>query len=196
MADQPPSILDDAATHLDQAYRYEEQGAFENALRECDLAIGSDPDLPEAHNLRGIVLEGLGRKGEAIEAYHEALRLDPRFSNASKNLADLEKELLSSLLGKERARRVFWLRALGRACRILAWVFLSVQVLKLLATSYYQITQSYYYGYGNWSQEILPYLLPSLIEILVNGAVYFVILFALSIICVEIAELARKSVRS
>jgi tetratricopeptide (TPR) repeat protein len=85
--------LAEARQHLEQAYAYEERDEFENALRECELAIQLAPGLAELHNLRGIVLEELGRKREAIAAYREAVRLDPAFREAQENLSEAEAEL-------------------------------------------------------------------------------------------------------
>jgi uncharacterized RDD family membrane protein YckC len=87
-----------ARQHLDQAYAHEDEGRPENALRECELAIQLAPDWPapdwaEAHNCRGIVLDELGRQEEAIQAYREAVRLDPAFRKARENLIEAEAEL-------------------------------------------------------------------------------------------------------
>ncbi len=81
-----------AGRHLELAWGYEVLDAFESALRECELAIELAPDCAEAHNLRGIILESLGRGQEAIEAYRKAARLDPMFSEARENLDDAEAE--------------------------------------------------------------------------------------------------------
>lgn len=62
------------------------------ALTECDAAIELDPSCADAHNLRGIVLEQLGRSGEAAEAYKKAIGLDPAFDEAIRNLWELERE--------------------------------------------------------------------------------------------------------
>jgi uncharacterized RDD family membrane protein YckC len=78
--------------HLEQAYVLEEEGKFEKAARECELAIHSAPDCAEAHNLRGIILESLGKPEEAIDAYREAARLDPEFSQAQENLREAKAE--------------------------------------------------------------------------------------------------------
>jgi tetratricopeptide (TPR) repeat protein len=43
--------------------------------------------------LRGIALEELGRKNEALEAYKQAINLDPEFREAKKNLSLLEQDL-------------------------------------------------------------------------------------------------------
>ncbi|MCP4366910.1 MAG: tetratricopeptide repeat protein [Deltaproteobacteria bacterium] len=82
-----------AETHLDQAFvYYEETEEFDKALVECDTAIELDPDLADAHNLRGVLLEELGRNAEAIQAYQQALVLDPDFSEAKDNIAELQAE--------------------------------------------------------------------------------------------------------
>jgi tetratricopeptide (TPR) repeat protein len=81
-----------AQQHLELAYAYEERNEFESALRECELAFQLAPDWAEAHNLQGIVLEGLGRGEEAIAAYREAVRLDPAFREARENLLEAEGE--------------------------------------------------------------------------------------------------------
>ena len=84
---------ENAASHLERAYANEEAGELEQARRECDAAIALDPSLAEAYNLQGIVLEGLGRKAEAVAAYEESLRLEPWFDEARSNLAELGSEL-------------------------------------------------------------------------------------------------------
>ncbi len=91
-----------AKAHLVQAYSlYEKTEAFDQVLLECDIAIEINPSLVEAHNLRGVVLEKLGRKAEAIEAYKQALKLNPDFSEAKDNKTMLEDKhaLLPRWLG-------------------------------------------------------------------------------------------------
>ena len=88
------SVEVEAAGHLEQAYvEYQETENFEQALAECDTAIDLDPYLADAHNLRGVVLEELGRPEQALVAYQNALRLDPDFLEARENLAHLQTEL-------------------------------------------------------------------------------------------------------
>ena len=84
---------DDVLQRLEEAYAAEARDEFETALAKCDLAIQLDPGLAEAHNLRGIVLEELRRKLEAVAAYREAARLDPGSAEARGNLQELEAEL-------------------------------------------------------------------------------------------------------
>lgn len=74
-----------AQHHLEQAYSYENQEKIYEALRECDRAIQLNPDLADAHNLRGIILEQLGDSEEAIAAYQKAIQLQPTFEEAIQN---------------------------------------------------------------------------------------------------------------
>jgi uncharacterized RDD family membrane protein YckC len=92
--------LSQAEQHFEQASSLEEQSDFQAALEECEAAIRLDPKFAEAHNLRGVILESLGREEEAISAYGEAVQLDPAFEEAQENLHDAENELLD---GKHKA---------------------------------------------------------------------------------------------
>ena len=83
----------EARQHLEQAQTYDEKDEFEKALVECESAIQLAPNWAEAHNFRGIVLEGLNQKEKAIVAYREAVRLDPAFGEARENLLEAEAEL-------------------------------------------------------------------------------------------------------
>lgn len=91
-----------AQQHLDRAYAYEDDQDLGNALRECESAIQLMPDLAEAYNLRGIVLEEMGRKEQAIAAYREAVRLAPDFQEAQENLREAEREIRPKS-GRKRA---------------------------------------------------------------------------------------------
>jgi len=83
----------EAQNHLEQAFKYYDEGEdFERAFEECEAAIELDPYLADAHNLRGILLEKLGQRLYALSAYKEALELDPDFTEAEENLANLKAE--------------------------------------------------------------------------------------------------------
>ncbi len=89
-----PAWAAEAQAHYERAQSlYEETEEYEEALRECDAAVELDPDLAEAHNLRGVLLEELGRPVEALSAYHEALRVRPQMEEAAENLQALEGEM-------------------------------------------------------------------------------------------------------
>jgi Flp pilus assembly protein TadD len=86
--------LVNAVEHFNLANAYEENDRFEEALDECDLAIAILKSfMSEVFNLRGIALEGLERSADAMEAYREALRLDPESPEVKENLLALESEL-------------------------------------------------------------------------------------------------------
>jgi tetratricopeptide (TPR) repeat protein len=56
------------------------------------LAIAASPDYAPAHNNLGDALLAQGKLDEAVFAYEEALRADPGFVQASKNLDAARKE--------------------------------------------------------------------------------------------------------
>ena len=82
-----------AQEHLEEAFRLYEADEFDKALEECDESIAIDPTLPDAHNLRGILLEELGSLLDALHEYQEAVRIDPEYEDANENLSSLKAEL-------------------------------------------------------------------------------------------------------
>ena len=117
----------EARQYLELAYASEEQSEFETALEECDAAIRVDPRLADAHNLRGVILEELGRREEAVLAYHEAIRLDSGFREARENLRDIEAEL------KEDRFRSLQIRGKGFGIRAIAY---SIDSLVIYGSSF------------------------------------------------------------
>jgi len=65
-------------------------------LLECEQALEYLPESAEAHNLRGLLLDALGKMEAAILEYREAVRINPDFQEAKENLADAEAEHSSS----------------------------------------------------------------------------------------------------
>lgn len=82
-----------AQRHLENAYQLGEEAKLEAALEECEAAIALNPGWAEAHNLRGVILDDLQDTEGAIEAYRQAVQLDPEFEEARDNLAEAEGEL-------------------------------------------------------------------------------------------------------
>ena len=79
---------------LSAAEYWEEQGKYGYALEWCERAIeGLRAYLADAYNLRGILLEELGREEEAVESYRQALEMNPGMAEAADNLTSLEKEM-------------------------------------------------------------------------------------------------------
>jgi len=68
-------------------------GALEEALALCARAHALAPDFGAAHEIRGGLLLAAGRKGEAVQAYRQALRLDQRNHALPLRVALLELEL-------------------------------------------------------------------------------------------------------
>jgi tetratricopeptide (TPR) repeat protein len=56
------------------------------ALEKIDYAIQQVPNEASYHNLRGNILQSMLRLAEAIEAYEQALRLNPKLQEAETNL--------------------------------------------------------------------------------------------------------------
>jgi len=73
----PPDPLPEALPHLERAYAFKAQGDLSNALLECEEANRLAPHWSDAHYLRGVLLESLGRSDEAPEAFRTAAQLDP-----------------------------------------------------------------------------------------------------------------------
>ncbi|MFZ5856514.1 MAG: SecDF P1 head subdomain-containing protein [Chloroflexota bacterium] len=85
--------LSNYAVYFKQAQEIlEEDGDLEEALIHCEAALEIKPDSAEAHNLRGLILDLIGNRGEAIQSYREAVRLDPNFEDARQNLAEADAE--------------------------------------------------------------------------------------------------------
>jgi tetratricopeptide (TPR) repeat protein len=80
--------------HLKSAQQLYDKGSnLEEALSNCELALEKLPMLADAHNLRGLILDDMGRIDEAIKAYRKALEINPGHEGARANLTDAEKEI-------------------------------------------------------------------------------------------------------
>ena len=83
-----------AAPYLEKAKRDAEKGYhLQSALANCDQAIAFLSESASAHNLRGLILDGMGKTGEAVLAYQEAVRIDPGCADAQSNLESAEAEV-------------------------------------------------------------------------------------------------------
>ena len=86
--------LAEADRRFQLASQFEEAGEYDSALEECEATISvARSFLADAYNLQGIILEGLERPEEALDAYKKALRTDPGLTEAADNLNALEDEL-------------------------------------------------------------------------------------------------------
>jgi chemotaxis protein methyltransferase CheR len=91
--------------------RLGDEGRLREALELCDELLGELGLEPAAHFHRALLLEQLGRDGEAEEALRKTLYLDRRFA-----LAHFHRALLLQRRGARPAAR----RAFGDALRTLA----------------------------------------------------------------------------
>ena len=66
---------------------------LDKALELCDIAIMVNAKFADAHNLRGIILEEMELYRKAAKSYQKAIKLDPEFEEAKKNLHDLQSKL-------------------------------------------------------------------------------------------------------
>jgi len=109
--------LTDAEHHLKRAYYFEEKEDSEEALNECDEAVRiAQTFLADSYNLRGIVLEELGRNEDAFEAYKRAMFIEPGFREAANNLVALESELgvghnLVTIVASSQATEAYTLKS-------------------------------------------------------------------------------------
>lgn len=84
-------LLSPAKIQLDRALTFTLDGDYESALVECDSAKKILPGIAVAWNTLGMIFQELGVLEEAIEAYLEAIRLNPRFLPARENLGNARK---------------------------------------------------------------------------------------------------------
>jgi hypothetical protein len=75
---------------------YDRDKNLDKALDYCKLAIQLDPNFAEAYNLRGLILDEMGRVDEAIASYRDAIRLNPTLEEARANLRDAEAEQIKN----------------------------------------------------------------------------------------------------
>ncbi len=93
-----PNVPQEALNLLDEAYSLEENGEYKDALRLCEQALELAPSWAEAHNLRAMALEGLGRQAVAVAEYRRAVELDPDDAELRENLRGAEQELKDAAL--------------------------------------------------------------------------------------------------
>ena len=74
-----------ATVRLELATLYLQRGQTDTALEEVNRALAAKPDMPSAHNLRGLILGNLGQVGAAEQAFQRALQLSPQDSGTMHN---------------------------------------------------------------------------------------------------------------
>jgi tetratricopeptide (TPR) repeat protein len=86
-ARNPPSSAQDVA--LQRGLNALKESHFEQALEDLTTAEHDNPHDAPIRNLRGIALAQLGKTSEAEAEYREAIRLEPKFEDAWRNLGFL-----------------------------------------------------------------------------------------------------------
>lgn len=82
-----------AKQYLDQALENLYNNEPGKMQEEIDLAKGTLPGIAIAHNYLGLVLQASGQLESAIDAYLEAIQLNPRFYAARENLRNARVRL-------------------------------------------------------------------------------------------------------
>ena len=70
---------------FNRAYRYAEEGEYQEAIADYSTAIEREPDFVEAYNNRGVAYANLGDNRAAIEEYNKAIKRRPNFTEAYNN---------------------------------------------------------------------------------------------------------------
>lgn len=105
----------------------EAQDRLDEALELCEDALDRDWNNAIAHNLRGLILDRMGRMKEAIEAYREATFADPEFLEARDNLREAQADRRSPLV--EQAPTLT--RAAALCAALCVPVFVAASALQL-----------------------------------------------------------------
>jgi Tfp pilus assembly protein PilF len=77
---------DSSLSHHLLATVFTEQGKFDKAFKEINLAISLDDTNPDILNDKGVLLQKMGNFKEAVQALLLALQYDPKFKDALNNL--------------------------------------------------------------------------------------------------------------
>ena len=64
------------------------------------MRCGSDPANADAHNDLGVALFQLGEEEKAVEQFNEALRIDPAYYDARRNL-DIVQARMNNKMGRK-----------------------------------------------------------------------------------------------
>ena len=74
-----------ARVRLELAAAYFGRGQMTTALDQVKLSIQADPNIGEAHNLRGLIYASLGDERLAEESFRRALQINPRDADTMQN---------------------------------------------------------------------------------------------------------------
>ncbi|MCW8876273.1 MAG: winged helix-turn-helix domain-containing protein [Kangiellaceae bacterium] len=102
-------------------FPYEE---LERALSIIEMGMNLDPELAELHKAQGLAFALKGHYRESIDAYHQAVQLDPKFLSAITNLA-------------------FTYREVGKLNKALEWHKIAISLNPTGAGGYQHLAQTY-----------------------------------------------------
>ena len=77
-ASGPGSNTERAFEHLNSGIEYRKKRDYDNAIIEFNVAVGLDPHLARAFNLRGLSWQAKGNSDRALADFNDAIRLDPK----------------------------------------------------------------------------------------------------------------------
>jgi type IV pilus assembly protein PilF len=84
-SNEPTDAERRAGIRLDLAAAYFGDGRYDNALTEVRRALESNPDLPQALNLRGLIMAALGDEVQATQSFKRALEVAPTDADTMHN---------------------------------------------------------------------------------------------------------------
>ncbi|OPX75872.1 MAG: lipoprotein NlpI [Methanoregulaceae archaeon PtaB.Bin152] len=90
----PAIAAEDANTLYQQALDLYYQGKLDDALALCGKSLNLNPKASSSWNLKGMILDDLGRYQDALDAYNEAIRLKPTSYVAYNNKGNTLKHML------------------------------------------------------------------------------------------------------
>jgi tetratricopeptide (TPR) repeat protein len=79
--------------HFEAAKKALMENDYSGALIEIEKLLEKHEGFADVHNMKGLILYGLGRRNEASKAFDKALRINPAYSEASLNLVVVYNEL-------------------------------------------------------------------------------------------------------
>jgi tetratricopeptide (TPR) repeat protein len=79
--------------NFEAAKKFLKENDYDNALSEIEKLLEKHEGFADVHNMKGLILYGLGRRNEATEAFDKALQINPAYSEASLNLVVVYNEL-------------------------------------------------------------------------------------------------------
>ena len=69
------------------------KGQYTEALKALGHLISNNPDIPALYNLRGACYAGIGEAEIALESYEAAVKIDPKYAEAYKNIGNALRTL-------------------------------------------------------------------------------------------------------